>query len=81
MDFKPQRTQAQLELNFTKEQAIEIQREHLREFRSVMSASAFDVLQTKVTANNAQAYDGFDVIRGSEIDQIFHNIVIPIFHR
>lgn len=81
MEFKPQRTQAQIELNFAKQQGIDIQTKHLREYRSVMSAAAFDVLQAIVTMNNDQAYDGFDVIRGNEIDKILHNDVIPIFYR
>ena len=81
MEFKPQRTQAQIDLNFTKQQGIDIQAKHLREHRSVMSAAAFDLLQAMVTVNNDQAYDGFDVIRGNEIDLILHNDVIPVFYR
>lgn len=81
MEFKPQRTQAQIDLNFTKQQGIDIQAKHLREYRSVMSAAAFDLLQAMVTVNNDQAYDGFDIIRGAEIDQILHNDVIPVFYR
>ena len=81
MEFKPQRTQAQIDLNFTKQQGIDIQAKHLREYRSVMSAAAFDLLQAMVTVNNDQAYDGFDVIRGNEIDLILHNDVIPVFYR
>jgi hypothetical protein len=81
MEFKPQRTQAQIDLNFTKQQGIDIQAKHLREYRSVMSAAAFDLLQAMVTVNNDQAYDGFDVIRGNEIDLILRNDVIPVFYR
>jgi hypothetical protein len=81
MEFKPQRTQAQIDLNFTKEQGLDIQKRHLKEFKSVMSASAFDLLSKKVTAGNDQAYDGFDIIRGNDIDVILHNDVIPVFYR
>ena len=75
----PYRTSAQLELNFTKEDGLAIQAQHLKEFKSVMSALAYDKLEQFVTANNKDAYDGFDIVRGSEIDVIFHNQVIPFF--
>lgn len=76
---KPHRTSAQLELNFTKEDGLAIQAQHLKEFKSVMSAPAYDRLEQFVTASNKDAYDGFDVVRGNQIDEIFHNQVIPFF--
>jgi hypothetical protein len=76
---EPFRTQAQKELNFTKEDGISIQDQHLKEFRSVMSALAFDMLQKLVTADNDNAFDGFDIVRGDQIKEILHNEVIPFF--
>jgi len=73
------RTQAQRDLNFTKEQGLDIQQQHLKEFKSVMSALAFEKLEQLVTATNKDAVDGFDVVRGSEINSILHNQVIPLF--
>lgn len=78
---EPFRIQAQKELNFTKEDGISIQNQHLKEFRSVMSALAFDMLKKLVTANNDNAFDGFDIVRGDQIDRIFHSKVIPFFCR
>lgn len=77
----PHRTAAQLELNFTKEKGIAIQARHLEEFKSVMTAPAYDKLEQLVTANNKDAYDGFDVIRGNQLDMLFRNEVIPVFYR
>lgn len=76
---KPYRTSAQLELNFTKEEGLAVQAQHLKEFKTVMSAAAYDKLEQLVTANNKDAHDGFDVVRGNEIDILFHNQVIPFF--
>ena len=75
----PIRTEAQKQLNFTKEEGIAIQTQHLKEFRSVMSAEAFDMLQKLVTADNDKAFDGFDIVRGHLIDHILYNQVIPFF--
>lgn len=82
--MKPQlfnRTQAQRDLNFTKQNGIDIQTQQLKEFRSVMSPSAFAALHAMVTVDNDQAYDGFDIIRGNDIDAILHNDVIPLFNK
>ena len=76
---KPYRTSAQLELNFTKEEGLAVQAQHLKEFKSVMSAPAYEVLEKLVTVKNKDAYDGFDLIRGEQIDEILHNQVIPFF--
>lgn len=78
---KPHRTAAQLELNFTKENGLAIQAQHLKEFKSVMSALAYDKLEQLATANNKYAYDGFDIVRGNDLDMLFRNEVIPVFYR
>jgi hypothetical protein len=73
------RTHLQKELKFTKEQGIDIQTEHLEEFKLVLNSQAFEILEKLVTARNNVAQDGFDVIRGNQIDEILHNQVIPFF--
>ena len=75
----PQRTAAQLELNFTKEEGLVIQARQLKEFKSILTEPAFEVLEKLVTVRNKDAYDGFDLIRGEQIDEILHNQVIPFF--
>ena len=75
----PLRTEAQTALEFTKQNGISIQSQQLKEFRSVMSAEAFDMLEKLVIAHNDKAFDGFDVVRGIQIDAILHNEVIPFF--
>lgn len=73
------RTYLQKELNFTKEEGVTIQTRHLEEFRLVLKPEAFEILKKLVTARNNVAQDGFDVIRGNQIDEILHNQVIPFF--
>lgn len=75
----PLRTEAQKALEFTKQNGISIQSQQLKEFRSVMSAEAFDMLEKLVVAHNDKAFDGFDIVRGTQIDEILHNEVIPFF--
>lgn len=75
----PQRTAAQLELTFTKEEGLMVQARQLKEFKSVLTEPAFEVLEKLVTVKNKDAYDGFDLIRGEQIDEILHNQVIPFF--
>lgn len=74
---QPYRTSAQLELNFTKEEGIAIQARQLEGFKSVMLAAAYDKLEQLVTVSNKDAYDGFDIVRGTDIDMLLHNEVIP----
>lgn len=73
------RTHLQKELNFTKQEGITIQTRHLEEFGLVLKPEAFQILKKLVTAKNSVAQDGFDVIRGNQIDEILHNQVIPFF--
>lgn len=75
----PQRTSAQLELNFTKEEGLMVQARQLKEFKAILTEPAFEVLEKLVTVKNKDAYDGFDLIRGEQIDEILHNQVIPFF--
>ena len=78
---KPFRTEAQKQLNFTKEQGIAVQTQQLSRISFSLSAEAFDMLQKLVTADNDKAFDGFDIVRGDDIDRILHNEVIPFFYK
>ena len=75
----PYRTEDQKLLNFTKEEGIKIQKKQLEEWRGVMAAKPFDLLTKLVTKNNHKAFDGFDIVRGTDIDMIIQNKVIPKF--
>jgi hypothetical protein len=74
--MKPFRTEQQIALNFTKENGISIQTQHLNEWKSVLSAIAYEKLFNLVTKSNKKAYDGFDIVRGNEIDEILRNKII-----
>jgi hypothetical protein len=73
------RTPLQIKLNFTVEQALYIQAMHLKEYEAVLQKPVHEMLQQLVTASNKDAVDGFDVVRGNEIDVILHNQIIPLF--
>lgn len=73
------RTQAQIELNFTKEQGIENQTLQLNEFKRVLKPEAFAILCKLVTARNNVASDGFDIVRGVGINRVLIDQVIPFF--
>lgn len=34
----------------------------------------------QATKDNDKAYDGFDIVRGDEINILLHNVVIPIYY-
>ena len=72
-------TKQQIELNFTKEEGLKIQENHLLEFKCVMSSNAFDMLKELVTKGNDDAKTGFDIKRGTDIEDILLDKVIPHF--
>lgn len=74
-----ERTQMQKELNFTLEQGLEVQRKQLDEFKSVLTVGAFAALEREATKDNHKATDGFDVVRGNQLDEALHNVVMPLF--
>jgi hypothetical protein len=76
---QPERTHAQTQLNFTREEGITIQARQLAEYKTVLLPRAFELLQELTTAENDKALDGFDVVRGEQIDALIHNFVVPAF--
>jgi hypothetical protein len=76
---QPERTHAQKQLNFTREEGIAIQARQLAEYKTVLLPRAFELLQDLTTAENDKVFDGFDVVRGDQITSILHSSVIPAF--
>ena len=60
----------------TVNEGIYIQQQHLKEWRSVLSADAYYKLVKIATANNHTATSGYDIVRGQMLDEIIHNKII-----
>ena len=55
---------------------IQLQREHLSRWASVLTADAYHKLFRLVTASNDKATSGYDIVRGDRITEILHNQVM-----
>ncbi len=55
---------------------IQLQREHLSRWASVLTADAYHKLYRLVTASNDKATSGYDIVRGDRITEILHNQVM-----
>lgn len=60
-------------MNFTIEEGIQIQESQLKEWKSVLSATAYEKLEQLAKADNKTATSGFDICRGTDLDMIVHN--------
>ena len=60
-------------LQFTKQLGIQVQTEQLNAWKSVLLPHLFEKLQILVTKDNDDAVNGFDILRGTEIDNLVHN--------
>lgn len=74
------RTQAQIDLNFTKEQGIAIQQKQLKELKCVLMLSPYEHLEKLVMQDNDKAIDGFDITRGDTMFGILVKDVFPVFY-
>ena len=70
------RTQAQRDLNFTKEQGIAIQQKQLKELKCVLMLSPYEHLEKLVMQDNDKANDGFDITRRNKIFNILIDNVL-----
>lgn len=59
--------------SFTKELAIQIQTEQLNAWKSVLLPHLFEKLQVLVTKDNDSVTNGYDILRGTQIDNLVHN--------
>lgn len=62
--------------DFTKEEAIEIQKEQLKKWKSILKPIPFLTLKIWCWNNNKKAKSGYDVKRGTDIDNFLHNLMI-----
>ena len=61
------------------EDGIRIQTEHLEAFKRILKPEAFEVLHKHATAQNNVAENGYDVLRGTDLDNILDNQVMRFF--
>lgn len=62
--------------NFTVEQGIKIQSEQLALYEMVLKPNYFILLKYATTKDNHKSRTGYDVVRGVQIDNILHNIML-----
>lgn len=55
---------------------VNLQQQQLSKWASVLTTEAFHKLYQLVTADNDKAKSGYDVVRGTMIDEILHNQVM-----
>lgn len=60
-------------IKLTIDEGIKIQEQHLKEWRSVLSADAYHKLCIMARENNKTATSGYDILRGNDLDIIIHN--------
>jgi hypothetical protein len=58
---------------FTKELGIQVQTEQLNAWKSVLLPHLFEKLRVLATKDNDDAVNGYDILRGTEIDNLVHN--------
>lgn len=62
--------------SFTVKQGIEVQQRQLKEWEQLLKPEVFKLLKIEVERSNHLAKNGFGIARGSDIDNILHNVVL-----
>lgn len=61
----------------TVKQGLEIQARHMRQWKSLLSKSAYLALAQRVEEENKKPYKtGYDVFRGQDLDEVIHNDIM-----
>jgi len=60
-----------MQTEFTVEDGINIQTQQLSRWKKLLAGPVYGQLQTLVVARNGYARDGYDIIRGDAIKEIF----------
>ena len=64
----------EISTEFSVARGLEMQKNDLRQWRIVLRPTIYARLESLVEANNVELQSGYDVCRGSEIDQIVHTM-------
>ena len=59
--------------DFTVEMAIEIQKEHLAKWKRLLKSRVYLDLEKWATENNHLAVTGYEIKRGTDLDNFIHN--------
>jgi hypothetical protein len=70
---------SQLFSEFTVEQAIEIQKKHLDDWKKVLIPEVYLELHKYATRNNNTAVSGYNIIRGSDLSNFVQNYKMKDF--
>lgn len=58
---------------FTIKDGIKTQTAQLKRWQSILKPEKFEMLQKWATSTNHEAKKGFDVVRGTDLDNFVHN--------
>jgi hypothetical protein len=61
---------------FTINDALEVQQENLRRWRTILNDRTFALLSNEAKARNINIKNPYDVFRGTDMDNYVHNIAI-----
>ena len=61
---------------FTVEDGIEVQQQHLSQWKTILIAEVYDALEEYVTRDNDKARDGYDIRRGYDLDFYINNYML-----
>jgi hypothetical protein len=65
------------EKTFTMSDALKIQRQHLKEFKSVLNSKTYERLSYLLDERNARGYESpYDVVRGNQMSSIVSNLAL-----
>jgi hypothetical protein len=63
--------------DFTVEQGIDIQDRQLSEWEVILKPEVFEIIKDLVKKRNVNLRTGYDVCRGTDINNIIHNLKFP----
>ena len=61
---------------FTIEDGIEIQTQHLSQWKTILINEAYEALEEYAKRNNDKAKTGYDICRGSELNNYISNYML-----
>ena len=65
-----------MEKQFTVEQGLEIQAKQLAEWKSILKDEVYEALHEYATRNNGEAKTGYNICRGSNLDNYIGNYML-----
>jgi hypothetical protein len=63
-------------MKFTIAEGLKMQENHLKEWKSVLSAEAYEKLEKLAKVDNSKATSGYDITRGQDLYMILANQIM-----